>query len=309
MLKKEPYVIWLILNIINSHPFLSKYAKTLLKFTLQGNFEVTILPTKNGFKYDICFGNIHIVVEIDENHHMENYVKITDNEKDALASLHGKNLIRFSTNKFDNIINIKKNIKLDLIERVKNNKINFVDKLCKLNFVEKNLNKVKKQILIDRVLYQIYGKFVKKQTKHRTEKNKQFIAIFNADQQQKLEKYIAIMLNKYIDPLIESRIHINIKNSSYLHDFNKTFIDNIINASLNDYDFRLDYIKTIFTETIFDRYESSVDILNEIINENDKSVNQALEECNKFKKIMNDLLLILVVLIKFLNLNEKVYKI
>lgn len=69
-IKKEAYFIFRILKKLSFHPFISKYLNDeKMQFIFQGKIESSILPSINQFKFDLCFHELNIILEINEYYH------------------------------------------------------------------------------------------------------------------------------------------------------------------------------------------------------------------------------------------------
>lgn len=285
--KKESYFIWLILSTIKNHPFLSKYINNLFTFSLQKKLELSALPTKNNFKYDFCFDKIQVAIEINENHHFRKKEIIKDKEKLSLTSMHGKSLISIITNKFDNIINIKKIVCSDLICKVKNDLIDFVQ----IVMSEVPLYNGTKEMLIEKIIYHIYDKFNKKLTSIQIEKNNIFQ--IKTNDCERLNEIVTNLIEDYVEKTMDTEIHKYIKDSKFIKEFKNDLIDNILNASLNDFDFRADYIKIIFTENVHDMLNDKLDYITKIdeddydlLSEYNEDIKDSVRESEDLKNII-----------------------
>lgn len=112
-INKEALFIWGILNAIKNDIFLSIWIDKIEE-ELQTKFTIGLLNNKYGPKFDLCFKNLNMVIEIDEDHKGD---KVLDNDKNktAMLKLNGYNLTRLNFQKIysgkivTNINNVIKN--------------------------------------------------------------------------------------------------------------------------------------------------------------------------------------------------------
>lgn len=87
-IKKEAYFIFRILKKLSFHPFISKYLNDeKMQFIFQGKIESSILPSINQFKFDLCFPELNIILEINEYHHEVPNSEELQNDNDQLKSI------------------------------------------------------------------------------------------------------------------------------------------------------------------------------------------------------------------------------
>lgn len=91
-IKKEALFIWGILNSIKNDPILGKFRHYITK-DLQTKFTVNLLNNNTGSKFDLCFKELKIAVEIDENHTSDKVIN-NDEIKSSMMKLNGYNLTR-----------------------------------------------------------------------------------------------------------------------------------------------------------------------------------------------------------------------
>ena len=281
--KKEAYYIWLVLSIIKNHPFFSKY--NIFEFTLQEKLELLAVPAKNNFKFDLCFNNIPVAIEINENHHFKKKQIILDNEKVALSIIYGKLLIPIVTDRFDNMRNIKKSICKTLIKLVQDNKINFIKTIYEML----PLLDIDEELIVDKIIYQIYIKFRKKLTMEQIDKDNKFISQIDIDLAEKIVDKIIDLVENYVETNIDIKIHKYILYSKSNKNFASELLDEILNASINNYDIRLDYIKTFFTESLFDMFDKSIEFVSQITKDKYSSNKMYIESITESLKESNDL--------------------
>lgn len=96
-INKEALFIWGILNMVKNDIFLSVYMDKIEE-ELQTKFTIGLLNNKYGPKFDLCFKNLNMVIEIDEDHKGD---KVLDNDKNktAMLKLNGYNLTRLNFQK------------------------------------------------------------------------------------------------------------------------------------------------------------------------------------------------------------------
>lgn len=288
-IKKEPLYIWWLYNILNTHPMFKQYLSKQLLFSLQKKLEIDVLPINTNFKYDICFDNTEIAVEINEEHHEQKKQQINDSTKISLTKLHGIALLSLIT---DNVVNVKK-IKSIVYKNLIDNKDNCLNNL--LDAVTHLFNNSNIIIVKNKLLSIIRYRFKKKLTII-LRKN---IPIFNSlDNAIAIEEILQNNLEKYCLNIIYDNINSAITNSEYLKIFKSNFLDFILSSLLNDFDFRQDYITTIVGENLFDLLSENLDYIKYIIeNKDDFADNNLDDQIQSF----NDLKIILT---QFTNKSE-----
>lgn len=91
--KQEAYFIWRILKQLSGHSFIKNYLNDpIMSFIFQDKIELLILPSTSQFRFDKCFPNLNIILEINEYNHELPDVKANDEVKAALATLCGMSL-------------------------------------------------------------------------------------------------------------------------------------------------------------------------------------------------------------------------
>jgi hypothetical protein len=89
-IKQEAYYIYIILENLTRCPFISQYINhDIMNFIFQDKIEVLILPSVNQFKFDKCFPQLNIILEINEYAHESAINRENDMVKEALAVLCG----------------------------------------------------------------------------------------------------------------------------------------------------------------------------------------------------------------------------
>lgn len=97
--RKEPLVIHYILLTLYGDDFVSDYHE-YLGFELQHKVEHALVEPRKNMRYDICFPNVRIAIEINEEHHQnDEKTKYSDSVKENLTRLNGYRLIVFDFSK------------------------------------------------------------------------------------------------------------------------------------------------------------------------------------------------------------------
>ena len=92
-IKQEAYYIYRILEHLTKDPFIGRYMNNdIMQFIFQDKIELLILPSTNQFKFDKCFSNLNIILEINEYAHESECNQENDKVKEALAVLCGMSL-------------------------------------------------------------------------------------------------------------------------------------------------------------------------------------------------------------------------
>lgn len=97
-IKKEALFIYWILRLIKTRPLFKKYMPRYLSHSLQKTLEYNNLPLNENMRPDICFNEIRMIIEINENHHNDADVKVKDNIKKSFLRLNGYNLTKLVFN-------------------------------------------------------------------------------------------------------------------------------------------------------------------------------------------------------------------
>jgi hypothetical protein len=95
---KEALFVWSILKNIDKNANFSQFSPECFKFKLQNMLEYEDLSDIRKMKYDLCFPNLDIIIEIDEKHIDEGTI-INDYKKDCLMQISGFNFTRLNFQK------------------------------------------------------------------------------------------------------------------------------------------------------------------------------------------------------------------
>lgn len=110
--KKEAFFIFAILNFIKNDPIIGKYYEYIIH-NLQTKFALEFLPDAENQRYDLCFPDLNIVIEIDENHQIDD---VSDDVKNKMMRLNGFYLMRLDFKKIHS-----GRIKTDINDKIYNN--------------------------------------------------------------------------------------------------------------------------------------------------------------------------------------------
>ena len=233
MCKMERLYVWWIVNNLQLHPMFSKYMDGQLQFTLQKKLENKMFALKDNFKYDFCFIERDIGIEINENHHSKAVEKKKDLQKVSLAKFHGIAMISLITDKCDNITKFVKDLYKD--KKIK-------QKLCKNILLELGLPESFE--LYDHISDLVQSALLSKMGRSASKALKKDIKNFNGG-----ENYIIVTKSK-VNDLINTHVKSYIYNSEYLTEFLNSLYDYLLCSLLSDYDFRQDYIEKVFLENL-----------------------------------------------------------
>ena len=271
MCKMERLYIWWIIKNLELHPMFSKYMDGQLQYTLQRKLEDKIFAMKDNFKYDLCFIERNIGIEINENHHSKKLEKYKDWQKVSLAKFHGIAMINLITDKCDNITNFVK----DLYKNKKQK-----TSICKdiINY----LGLPETIDLYNHVSDLLQSGLLTKMGRSANKTLKNDIKRFNGNKRYKIvtKKYINIEIDKYVQ--------LYIYNSPYLKEFLENLYDYLLCSLLSDYDFRQNYISKVFLEKMISlQYTQITNIYNETDPEYIDYVKIDFSNINKICKKLN----------------------
>jgi len=143
-IKKEALFIWCILNAIKNDQHLKRFInKVMISIEFQAQLTSDLFPYKHNVRYDICFRDLGVAVEIDENH-VSSYSKKNDKYKTELTRLSGCHLIRLNCRDIgylhdsyileECIDDIKKSLLSSLLKRDPAVREYYITYLCKSDF-------------------------------------------------------------------------------------------------------------------------------------------------------------------------------
>lgn len=245
MCKKETLYIWWIIKNFQMHRLFTSYMDSSIIYSFQKRLELTSLNASHNKKYDLCFQNQEILVEINEPHHATNTEKNKDYVKFSVAKLNGIQLISLVTDKVDkinqfltNVIN-KSNLKFSKIyKKLHKDIIKEFSNLPEDDEIDIDELEYYLDQLID---YRLYNK----KHEYPSELN-EFLKDSEYDKEF-YQKYV----DKHIKNIIDTHVESEIQNSNELTKFLDIIFHRMLCSMLSDYSFMQDYIKKVFKKEMF----------------------------------------------------------